>query len=182
MAGTTTRNVLDSVSKAELEELYWGQCLSTRDIGSRLGINHSWAGELLRRFNIPRRSPSEAYQTAELAGKKMHLYGPDHPNFKGYSYLRKGYRVIFKPDHPRATIGHGYVFEHIVVWEESHHMPLPDGWIVHHINGIKDDNRPKNLKGLPRKKHNTREFIEALQARIRELEGVYEPYVYRSNN
>jgi len=162
------------LSKEFLYGLYWESGLSTTDIAQQLGIGRSKAGDLLHQAGIPTRNHREAYLAAERAGKLMHLYGPDHPNFKGGVTYKKGYRLVYKPNHPRAVHGAGYVFEHIVVWEESHNMPLPDGWIVHHLNGIKDDNLPENLKGLPRKKHNTIEFIKALQERIRELEGNHE--------
>jgi len=46
-----------------------------------------------------------------------------------------------------------YVPEHRLVWEAAHGK-LPDGWVVHHINGEKLDNRLENLIALPRKKHN----------------------------
>lgn len=65
---------------------------------------------------------------------------------KGYGrhHTQKGYIVVFLPDHPRADVN-GYVFEHIVVWEEANGHPVGDGYCIHHINGIKDDNRPENL-------------------------------------
>lgn len=73
------------------------------------------------------------------------------------------------PEHPRAD-SKGYVFEHIVVWEEAHGKPLPEGWQVHHLNGITDDNRPQNLVGLPDKKH--RRIFDAKAKRIQELEAL----------
>jgi hypothetical protein len=48
------------------------------------------------------------------------------------------------PDHPRASLG--YVFEHIVVAEELLCRYLGEGGSVHHINGVRDDNRPENLE------------------------------------
>lgn len=41
---------------------------------------------------------------------------------------------------------------HRVIFEDAH-GPLPGGWVVHHINGIKDDNRLKNLLAVPEKVH-----------------------------
>jgi hypothetical protein len=39
-----------------------------------------------------------------------------------------------------------YLFEHILVMEELLCRHLLEGETVHHINGVKDDNRPDNLE------------------------------------
>lgn len=54
-----------------------------------------------------------------------------------------GYARI-KFDHPRAS--KGWVREHLVVMEQVLGRSLAPGEEVHHINGIKDDNRPSNLE------------------------------------
>ena len=51
----------------------------------------------------------------------------------------------FAPDHPRAG-RNDYVFEHILVMEETIGRHLEADETVHHRNGVKDDNRPANLE------------------------------------
>ena len=61
------------------------------------------------------------------------------------SLTTKGYRVIYRPDHPNAN-KHGAVAEHVAVMSERLGRPLRPGETVHHINGIRDDNRLENLE------------------------------------
>ncbi len=53
--------------------------------------------------------------------------------------------LAVRKGHPRADKG-GYVLEHILVMEEKLGRPLAVHERVHHINGIRDDNRPENLE------------------------------------
>ena len=66
-------------------------------------------------------------------------------NFKGYRRrTSKGYIVRYVPNHPNATKD-GLVMEHRLIVEKSLGFVLPKEFDVHHINGIKDDNRLENL-------------------------------------
>ena len=82
---------------------------------------------------------------------------------------RKGYIYIRCQRHHRATT-RGFVFEHILIWEHANGKMLPDGWVIHHLNGIKTDNRPKNLVALSSQKHC--EVLAAKAKRIQELEAL----------
>lgn len=70
--------------------------------------------------------------------------GANSGNFKGYRAMAQGYVLRYVPDHPDAN-SRGYVKEHRLVIEKHLGFILPKGFVVHHLNGIKDDNRIENL-------------------------------------
>lgn len=77
-----------------------------------------------------------------------------HPRWKGgRSVTPLGYVIILMPDHPQASVGGRYVFEHRLVMEEHIGRPLKHFEIVHHKNGIKIDNRIENLELLTKREH-----------------------------
>ncbi len=73
-----------------------------------------------------------------------------------------GYIRIYMPSHHRAAKD-GYVLEHILVWEQAYNIRLPLGWVIHHKNHLKADNRPENLEALPRSEHNSNRMFQELQ-------------------
>lgn len=68
---------------------------------------------------------------------------------KGYHIGSKGYKLLFKPEHPCATKA-GYVPEHRFVVMENIGRLLTKEEIIHHINGNKLDNRIENLQIISR--------------------------------
>lgn len=98
-----------------------------------------------------------------------HYNGAKHPRWKGGRSIKTdGYVFILTPGHKRAN-NHGYVREHILVWERVN-GELPEGYVIHHLNGDKHDNRIENLIALPSCKHHSNLVNQALQKRIRQLE------------
>lgn len=93
--------------------------------------------------------------------------GEDNGNWKGGKTFHDGY-VQVRTGHGKA---HHYRFEHHVVWESANGA-LPGGWVVHHLNGIKTDNRLVNLAAMPRQEHHKhpREALRPYEHRIAELE------------
>ena len=89
-------------------------------------------------------------------------------NWKGGRTNHQGYIKVRLPMHHRAHKS-GYVLEHIVIWEEANGRPLPDGWMIHHLNGLKNDNRPSNLEALKNRKHYL--VLQAKARRIQQLEA-----------
>lgn len=59
-----------------------------------------------------------------------------------------GYVLIYKPEHPssrKKPPDYGYILEHRFNMENYLGVALKKSDIVHHLNGVKSDNRIKNL-------------------------------------
>lgn len=78
--------------------------------------------------------------------KTLSGYGDKNKNWKGgKTRHQQGYIMIKMPEHPRAK-SVGYVFEHILVMEQKIGRLIGEDETVHHVNGIRDDNRPETLE------------------------------------
>lgn len=86
------------------------------------------------------------YQT-EITKKKISISLKNFNNSTGKVRTRKqqGYVFIHAPFHPKAQKS-GYVKRANIVMEQHIGRFLKPKEIVHHINGIKDDDRLKNLQ------------------------------------
>jgi len=60
-------------------------------------------------------------------------------------YDGNGYAIISRKGHPNARKDHR-IKEHIWVMSEHLGRPIRKGETIHHINGIRDDNRIENLE------------------------------------
>lgn len=108
------------------------------------------------------------WKTGQMAS--LMLKGEANPNWRGGRFKdARGYVYLKKPEYLGASKT-GYIAEHKFIWEQAHGKPLPKGWIIHHLNGIPDDNRIVNLVGLPNKKH--AHILQAKAKRIQELEAI----------
>ena len=67
-------------------------------------------------------------------------HSPRRPSVNGEGYVR-----LFIPGHPNSQKS-GYVLEHHYVMGRMLGRPLIRGETVHHMNGIRTDNRPENLE------------------------------------
>lgn len=100
---------------------------------------------------------------AELCSKCNRQLRPNRKGkTQGFKYCA-GYKYLYCPNHPYAR--QNYIQEHRVIMEQylKCYLPFPE-YIIHHINGIKDDNRLENLELLLPSEH-TKKHLNALNGR-----------------
>jgi hypothetical protein len=82
----------------------------------------------------------------------LHFDFKTKPTIDGYVLIRV-VRLIFR-DNLRPLFYQSMIPEHRYTWERNHGH-LPEGYVIHHINGIKSDNRLENLIAMPKSSHNS---------------------------
>jgi len=78
----------------------------------------------------------------------------NNPRWNNGRCISQGYVLIRRPGHPHAD-NRGYVREHVLVAERTLGRPLATNEVAHHINGIRDDNRPENIQVMTRGAHHS---------------------------
>lgn len=114
-----------------------------RWIGEQLGTCDQHVSRLCRKHGI----------SARPRGPRP---GPGNGSWKGgRSVDADGYTLVWVADHPhtrgaaRVHSRSGLVAEHRLVVEASIGRYLEPGEVVHHLNGVKSDNRLENLQLFP---------------------------------
>jgi len=77
--------------------------------------------------------------------------GKNNPHWRGGKRISQGYIYIYNPTHPRAR--GGCVPEHQLIWERVHGILIPDGFVIHHLDNNRANNKKENLKLMTKKNH-----------------------------
>jgi hypothetical protein len=170
-----------NINKTLLRKEYIKNRKSTPQIAKETGYVSSTIYKYLKIYNISTRTISEAnkgLKFSEKTKKKMKEKAKkrfknikNHPHYIDGKNRLGGYILIRVPNHP-FTNSNKYILEHRLVIEAYLNKTSFKKWIeygrkgnypkkvrfltkkeiIHHINGIRDDNRLKNLMLFPNSK------------------------------
>ena len=129
-----------------ISRMYIEENKSTNAIAEILNVSSQTIVRKLIEKGTKIRSTSEAQKIAYSSGRFPRLNNGHGPNWKGGRKIRMGYVEIFMGKNC-------YVKEHRLVMEKCLGRKLKSTEIVHHLNGIKTDNRRENLTIVTRATH-----------------------------
>ena len=165
------------IDKETITELYITQKLTLKEIGNKYNTSQDTVKRILEKFGIPTRTRGESSHLSYTSGKSSRSV-TRNPRWKGGRWQHKdGYifvTIYSINDDEKVKFGSMFkgkskaVQEHRLIVARKLGRPLIKEEEVHHINGIKYDNRDENLLLLDGHKH--KDYIPALQRRIKELE------------
>lgn len=148
-----------NINKETLNRMYVEKTLAITSIATLLRVPPETVAEKLIEYDLPIRNRMRV-----LARYKSLTPSKFNP-----ISMSTGFRRRIVNGYVQIDANDGWVMEHRFVWEQTHGL-IPRGWIVHHINGIKDDNRLENLIALSRNKHSTQVLQDTLRLRVLSLE------------
>lgn len=108
----------------------------------------------IKQRNLLSTNPREQYRSCgcrayrHVRKKSRDQWGEKNVSWKGGKIKNSQGYILLKcenPNHPRKT-QNGYILEHVLVIEQKIDRHVLESETVHHINGIRDDNRIENLE------------------------------------
>jgi hypothetical protein len=164
-----TRGNRNKTSTETIKEMYLSG-KSTVQIAKETGFKSAQGvHDRLVKNGVKIRDLKEALKISHIYANRLMPKGENHHAWKGGIWTNNtGYRQF--------SLNGKKHLEHIFIWEQQNGF-LPKGWVIHHLNGIKDDNRIENLQAMPRRHHSPIKIIEPFRQRIRELEKELKKYL-----
>ncbi len=115
------------------------------EVSERMRGNRHWDNPICK-SNQFQKGHKVSKKLREKLRKRMLGQSPWNKGKRvGRKVFTGGYIQILSPDHPYGG-KKGYVFEHRLVMEKYLGRYLYPWEIIHHKNGVKDDNRLENLE------------------------------------
>lgn len=153
--------------------------LNKDDIIRKYTVDDLSAADIANQYNITITTVTSHLKMWGVDVKPKYRTGERHGGWKGRVRTNAGYWDIFvaKDDffYPmvRSKDNHGtggYVREHRLVMAKHMNRCLLSWEVVHHINGIKDDNRIENLQLLPHSKYHLADTVSKSKIAMLEKE------------
>ena len=142
-----------------IQYLYHDMMMSTREIAALLDVGDETVFYFMKRNGIVLRDATEATHVRKAKNRQSKRLD-ELKKIK----MHRGYEQVYMPEHPRAD-NSGKVYVHIVAAEQKIGRPLKPDEVVHHINGIKNDNRPENLQVMTDHEHRSYHIRQAWKRR-----------------
>jgi hypothetical protein len=115
--------------------------------GRRAGVDKTCEACGKQFYVEPHKAGRSKFCSLECCYEGKRLKGP------GWKFTRKdGYVAVYYPSHPDATKS-GFILEHRLVAEQKEGRRILKTEHVHHVNHVRDDNRPENLEIVSPSEH-----------------------------
>lgn len=151
-----------------LHYLYTVERRSLREIAALVDVAPSTVRWWLQKAGVTARSisegkkgkvPSASAIAAQVKARRRRVL-PGRDGTIGYKWKSDGYVLLSCPEHYYAGKD-GYVLEHRLVMEAQIGRLLAPTEDVHHVNGIRHDNRPENLELIASRAEHLREHYSS---------------------
>ncbi len=160
----------------QIRHLYVDLKYSSEMVMAKLGFTPTTVRRYMKQLGVMRNLSASRKLAVQLGRLKLGSKpGAESISWKGGRHFNnRGYILLYlQKDNPFYCMSDRdhYVAEHRLVIAQLLNKPLTSDDFVHHLNGIKTDNRIANLALVTRNNHPSKTLMKLLQKRIRDLEA-----------